>query len=109
LISLAWILRCKDSLSPAQYLSMLSNLYSQANTPPEDPSDEINLAVWELREKKMSYEAFIETVGSLVFDYSSNLHQITLADALCFLQKTFPANTSELRDVAEYQCRMLEK
>ena len=109
LISLAWILRCKDSLSPAQYSLMLSNLYSQANTPPEDPDDEINLSVWELCEQKGSYEAFTETVGDLVFDYSSNLHQITLADALCFLQKTFPANTSELRGVAEYQCRMLEK
>ena len=109
LISLAWILRCKDSLSPVQYSLMLSNLYLQANTPPEDPDDEIDSSVLELCGQKGSNEDFTKTVESLVFDYSSNLHQVTLADALCFLQKTFPANTSELRRVAEYQCRMLEK
>lgn len=43
LITLAWIVRCKTSLSDAQYNAMLSNLYLQAVEPLEDPDDELDV------------------------------------------------------------------
>ncbi|CDT48402.1 hypothetical protein VCR26J2_660015 [Vibrio coralliirubri] len=33
----------------------------------------------------------------------------TPADALCFLHERFPEHAAELKCVAEYQCRLLEK
>ncbi|WP_157072565.1 hypothetical protein [Photobacterium sanguinicancri] len=39
----------------------------------------------------------------------SNRYQITLADALWFLQHSFPEQTAELMRVADYQCRWLAK
>ncbi|PTP12234.1 hypothetical protein CWO36_23400 [Vibrio splendidus] len=33
----------------------------------------------------------------------------TPADALCFLHERFPEHVAELKCVAEYQCRLLEK
>ncbi|MGX9523072.1 hypothetical protein ACWX0P_30600 [Vibrio mediterranei] len=106
LITLSWILRCKDSLSNSQYESMLSNLYLQANSPLEDPDDEINPSIWEQCQKCYDSEAFLESVRRLVYH---SLHQVTLADALCYLQTTFPELTGELGCIAEYNCCLLEK
>ncbi|TCT44233.1 hypothetical protein EDB74_1016 [Vibrio crassostreae] len=109
LITLTWILRCKEELSKGQYDSMLSNLYRQANSPLEDPDDEINQAILAQCQSSDNSDEFYDNVHRLVFGYTSNLHQITLADALCFLHERFPEQTAELKRVAEYQCRLLEQ
>lgn len=109
LITLTWILRCKEELSKEQYDSMLSNLYRQANSPLEDPDDEIDQAIWAQCESSDNSDELYGNVHRLVFGYTSNLHQITLADALCFLHERFPEHTAELKCVAEYQCRLLDQ
>ncbi|MGI9888735.1 hypothetical protein [Vibrio chagasii] len=109
LITLTWILRCKEELSKEQYDSMLSNLYRQTNSPLEDPDDEIDQAILAQCQRSDNSDEFYDNVHRLVFGYTSNLHQITLADALCFLHERFPEHTAELKCVAEYQCRLLEK
>ncbi|NOH32526.1 hypothetical protein [Vibrio chagasii] len=109
LITLTWILRCKEELSKEQYDSMLSNLYRQANSPLEDPDDEIDQAILAQCQSSDNSDELYNNVHQLVFKYTSNLHQITLADALCFLHERFPEHTAELKCVAEYLCRLLEK
>ncbi|WP_139684979.1 hypothetical protein [Vibrio tasmaniensis] len=109
LITLTWILRCKEDLSKEQYESMLFNLYQQANSPLEDPDDEIDQAILAQCQSSDNSDEFYDNVHRLVFGYTLNLHQITLADALCFLQERFPTHTAELKCVAEYQCRLLEQ
>ena len=108
LITLAWLLRCKEELSDPQYEAMLSNLYLQANSPLEDPDDTTDLSIWAQCESQPSREAFVLRVDNLIFDYTSNLHQITLADALCFLQTEFPDKTEELSKILQYQCLVLK-
>lgn len=88
---------------------MLSNLYVQANSPLEDPDDEINMNLWEQCQNSHGSEAFVNSTKALVYNYTSNLHQVTLADALCFLQSMFSEQTDELSRIAEYHCRLLEK
>ncbi len=107
LIALAWLLRCQDQLSTPQYEVMLSNLYTQANSPLEDPDDNIDLSIWERCELRSGKERFVEQVNRLIFDHTLNLHQITLADSLCFLQAEFPNKTGELSKVAQYQSVVL--
>ncbi|MEC7307016.1 hypothetical protein [Vibrio crassostreae] len=109
LITLTWIMRCKEELSKEQYDAMLSNLYRQANNPLEDPDDEIDQAILAQCQSSDKSDELYDNIHRLVFGYTSNLHQITLADALCFLHERFPAHTSELKHIAEYQCRLLEK
>lgn len=109
LITLTWILRCKEDLSKEQYDAMLSNLYRQANSPLEDPDDEIDQAILAQCQSSDNSDEFYDNVHRLVFRYTSNQHQITLADALCFLHERFPEHTAELKCVAEYQCRLLEQ
>jgi hypothetical protein len=109
LITLAWIMRCKEELSKEQYDSMLSNLYRQANSPLEDPDDEIDQAILAQCQSSDNSDELYDNVHRLVFGYTSNLHQITLADALCFLHERFPVHAAELTCVAEYQCRLLEQ
>ncbi|MDH5933539.1 hypothetical protein [Vibrio splendidus] len=109
LITLTWILRCKEELSKEQYDAMLSNLYQQANNPLEDPDDEIDQAILAQCQSSDNSDELYDNVHRLVFGYTSNLHQITLADALCFLHERFPTHTLELKHIAEYQCRLLEK
>lgn len=109
LITLAWLLRCKGQLSVPQYEAMLSNLYNQANSPLEDPEDNIDLAIWEQCEEKLGTESFELQVKSLIYDYTSNLHQITFADALCALQSEFPQYTAQFNKIAQYQCLVLAK
>jgi len=109
LITLTWILRCKEELSKEQYDAMLFNLYRQANSPLEDPDDEIDQAILAQCQSSDDSDEFYDNVNRLVFGYTSNLHQITLADALCFLQEQFPEHAVELKCVAEYQCRLLEE
>ncbi|MEZ8240746.1 hypothetical protein AB6C73_19975 [Vibrio splendidus] len=109
LITLTWIMRCKEELSKEQYESMISNLYQQANSPLEDPDDEIDQAIFAQCQSSDNSDELYDNIHRLVFGYTSNLHQITLADALCFLHERFPAHTSELKHIAEYQCRLLEQ
>ncbi|NOI91771.1 hypothetical protein F0235_15145 [Vibrio splendidus] len=109
LITLTWIMRCKEDLSKEQYESMLSNLYQQANSPLEDPDDEIDQAILAQCQSSDNSDELYDNIHRLVFCYTSNLHQITLADALCFLHEQFPEHTPELKRIAEYQCRLLEK
>ena len=109
LITLTWIMRCKEELSKDQYDAMLSNLYRQANSPLEDPDDEIDQAILAQCQSSGNSDELYDNVHRLVFGYTSNLHQITLADALCFLHERFPAHTLDLKRIAEYQCRLLEK
>ncbi|MEZ9267771.1 hypothetical protein AB4508_10335 [Vibrio splendidus] len=109
LITLTWILRCKEELSKEQYDAMLFNLYRQASSPLEDPDDEIDQAILAQCQSSDKSDELYDNIHRLVFGYTSNLHQITLADALCFLHERFPAHTSELKHIAEYQCRLLEK
>ncbi|PME27450.1 hypothetical protein BCV39_14740 [Vibrio sp. 10N.286.55.E10] len=109
LITFTWIMRCKEELSKEQYDAMLSNLYRQANSPLEDPDDEIDQAIFAECQSSDNSDELYDNVRRLVFGYTSNLHQITLADALCFLHERFPAHTSELKHIAEYQCRLLEQ
>lgn len=105
LITLAWIVRRKTSLSDAQYNAMLSNLYLQAVEPLEDPDDELDLNLWNSCATHHESDGFIEQIRALVFDSSFNLHQITLADALCFLQQQYPEHTNELTRVAKYHTK----
>ncbi|CAH6975496.1 conserved hypothetical protein [Vibrio chagasii] len=109
LITLTWILRCKEELSKEQYDAMLFNLYRQANSSLEDPDDEIDQAILAQCQSSDNSDEFYNNVHRLVFKYTSNLHQITLADALCFLRVRFPEQAAELKCVAEYQCRLLER
>lgn len=109
LITLTWILRCKEELSKEQYDSMLSNLYRQANSPLEDPDDEIDQAILAQCQSSDNSDELYDNVHRLVFGYTLNLHQITLADALRFLHERFPEHAAELKCVAEYQCRLLEQ
>ncbi|GAA5270129.1 hypothetical protein G6364_17460 [Vibrio cholerae] len=109
LITLAWIIRCKDRLSNIQYESMLCNLNIQAVSPLEDPDDELDSNIWNLCWRSDRYEDFRAQIESLVFENSVNLHQITLADALCFLQNQYPEQTARLARVADYQTRMCAK
>ncbi|MGL6552070.1 hypothetical protein ACSZNL_01795 [Aeromonas jandaei] len=109
LITLAWIVRCKTSLSDAQYEAMLGNLHLQANSPLEDPEDKLDLHLWGLCATTHDPDAFIEQIRSLVFDSHFNLHQITLANALCFLQQQYPEHTAALSRVAAYQTRQCAK
>ncbi|MCX2761060.1 hypothetical protein OQJ65_21975 [Vibrio sp. Sgm 22] len=109
LITLTWITRCKEELSKEQYEAMLSNLYRQANSPLEDPDDEIDQAILAQCQSSGNSDELYDNIHRLVFGYTSNLHQITLADALCFLHERFPAHTLDLKRIAEYQCRLLEK
>ena len=88
---------------------MISNLYQQANSPLEYPDDEIDQAILDQCQRSGNSDGLYDNVHRLVFGYTSNLHQITLADALCFLQERFPEHTTELKCVAEYQCRLLEQ
>ncbi|MFM5565569.1 hypothetical protein ACET8I_03140 [Aeromonas veronii] len=105
LITLAWIVRCKTSLSDAQYNAMLSNLYLQAVEPLEDPDDELDLNLWNSCATHNDIDGFKEQIWSLVFDTCFNLHQITLADALILLQQQYPEHTAELIRVAKYHTR----
>ncbi|MFS1442965.1 MULTISPECIES: hypothetical protein [unclassified Vibrio] len=109
LITLTWLLRCKEELSKEQYDAMLSNLYRQANSPLEDPDDEIDQAILAQCQSSDNSDELYDNVHRLVFGYTSNLHQITLADALCFLHERFPEHAAELKCVAEYQCSLLEQ
>ncbi|EIO3971530.1 hypothetical protein LQK33_004443 [Vibrio vulnificus] len=109
LITLAWLLRCKGQLSTSLYEAMLSNLYVQANSPLEDPEDEIDQVMWGQCKAEPGIESFESRINCLIFDYTSNLHQITLADALCLLQSEFPQYTTDLNKIAQYQCLVLEK
>jgi hypothetical protein len=109
LITLTWIMRCKEELSKEQYDALLFNLYRQANSPLEDPDDEIDQATLAQCQSLDNSDELYDNVHRLVFGYTLNLHQITLADALCFLHERFPAHTTQLKCVAEYQCRLLEK
>ncbi|MEZ9482285.1 hypothetical protein AB4163_21135 [Vibrio splendidus] len=109
LITLTWILRCKEELLKEQYEAMLSNLYRQANSPLEDPDDEIDQAILAQCQSSDNSDELYDNIHRLVFGYTSNLHQITLADALCFLHERFPAHTLDLKCIAEYQCRLLEQ
>ncbi len=109
LITLTWIMRCKEELSKEQYDSMISNLYQQASSPLEDPDDEIDQAILAQRQSSDNLDELYDNVHRLVFGYTLNLHQITLADALCFLHEQFPEHALELKHIAEYQCRLLEK
>lgn len=88
---------------------MISNLYQQANSPLEYPDDEIDHATLAQCQSSDNSNELYDNVHRLVFRYTSNLHQITLADALCFLQQRLPGHTTELKCVAEYQCRLLEQ
>lgn len=81
---------------------MISNLYQQANSPLEYPDDEIDQATLAQCQSSDNSDGLYDNVHRLVFGYTSNLHQITLADALCFLQERFPEHTTELKCVTEY-------
>ncbi|MCF5885706.1 hypothetical protein [Aeromonas veronii] len=102
LITLAWIVRCKTSLSDAQYNAILGNLNLQAVSPLEDPEDELDVNLWNSCATHHDPDGFIEQIRALVFDSCFNLHQITLADALYFLQQQYPEHTTELISVAKY-------
>ncbi|WP_413113985.1 hypothetical protein [Thaumasiovibrio sp. DFM-14] len=108
LITLAWLLRCKEQLSAPQYEAMLSNLYSQANSPLTDPEDNIDLSIWDRCETEANKEIFVKRINNLIYEHTLNLHQITLADALCLLQTKYPNKTAELAKVAQYQSLVLE-
>jgi hypothetical protein len=109
LITLAWLLRNKDELSALQYGKMMSNLYIQANSPVENPDDEIELSILSRCKLGATKDEFEQMLSRLVFYYTSNLHQVTLADALCLLQSEYPEYTAEFSKIAEYQCLVLEK
>lgn len=88
---------------------MISNLYQQVNSPLEYPDDEIDQAILTQCQSSDDSNEFYDNVDRLVFGYTSNLHLITLANALCFLQERFPEHTTELKCVTEYQCHLLEQ
>ncbi|PMJ15443.1 hypothetical protein BCU63_09325, partial [Vibrio splendidus] len=76
LITLTWIMRCKEELSKEQYDAMLFNLYRQANSPLEDPDDEIDQAILAQCQSSDNSDELYDNVHQLVFGYTSNLHQI---------------------------------
>ena len=83
LITLTWIMRCKEDLSKEQYESMISNLYRQANSPLEDPDDEIDQAILAQCQSSDNSDELYDNVHRLVFGYTLNLHQITPSGCHC--------------------------
>jgi hypothetical protein len=108
LITLAWIMRCRDMLTDDQLTAISHHLYIQATSPLDDPEDAIDQKIFALCNSTADIESFRENIRALTFDVCHNLHQVTLADALCFLQKQFPEHIDSLGRIAEYSLRILK-
>ncbi|RKF18077.1 hypothetical protein DBZ36_12625 [Alginatibacterium sediminis] len=102
LISLAWILRSKHLLDEQQLNILLSNLYQQATQPLEDVEDCIDEVIMRSVDEQANTLGLLHSLHHLVFGTRSNLHQVTLADALYYLQQLFPDTNQELDRIARY-------
>jgi len=106
LITLVWLMRFETDISTELLNQFRFNLYIQATTPLEDADDEINQALFQLCSEGDESQ-FLEAINQLVFGVTKNLHQITMADALLYLQQQFIAYTPQFKRIAEYQFRSL--
>lgn len=109
LITLAWLMRCRSALGKDLLMALNQNLYIQATSPLEDSDDVIDLETFSKSVGYESEEYFSQKIHALVFGTCSNLHQITLADALEYLWKQFPDNRESISRVTDYYGRMLDK
>lgn len=91
-----------------QLARMKHHLYLQAATALDDPEDNLDLTILSSFELDSSAEAFTKKISALTFDACSNLHQITLADALVFLSRRFPEETANLGRIADYYYHWLK-
>ena len=108
LITLAWLIRFEAKI-PFKFLHQLKmNLHIQATTPLEDEEDEIDQALFQLCLAEENPQ-FMKSIHELIFGVCKNLHQVTMADALLFLQQRFPEYTQKLSYIADYQVRILKR
>lgn len=107
LITLAWLMRSETDIPSDLLKQFKHHLYIQTTTPLEDPDDELDHEVYNLCPKGDSKQ-FMINVENLVFGACQNLHQITLADSLLYLQQKFPEYTPDLARIADYQVRVLK-
>lgn len=108
LITLAWIIRYESKISPSLLEKFLFHLHLQIKLPFDDPNDEIDLNIYQ-QAQGGDKNKFNQKIKALIWSYCQNLHQITLADALVFLQLKFPEYTFELTKIADYQVKRLAK
>lgn len=106
LIALAWLIRYEETLSIELLNHLKYNLHLQATTPLEDPEDGINQKIFSTCSEG-DLDQFIKNLNQLIFSVCKNLHQVTLADALLYLQQRFPEFTTQLNRFAEYQVKLL--
>ncbi|MDN3650155.1 hypothetical protein QWZ13_14640 [Reinekea marina] len=100
LISLAWLIRSKETFTPTQLAQIYLHLYNQATLPLEDPEDMLDESI--LKSLESSSATFQQNINALIFDDCINLHQVTLADALVLLEKEFPSHSNEINKIAKY-------
>lgn len=100
LITLTWIMRCKADLTATHEACLYSNLYQQATRPLEDPDDVLDEALFAVSQSTRHQARFYQSLQHLVFDTCHNLHQVTLADALLYLDEQFPEERARISRVA---------
>ncbi|MFQ3230191.1 hypothetical protein [Reinekea sp.] len=108
LITLAWLIRCEAMLNSEQLSKMSYHLYLQATSPLDDPDDALDITILNGIELISSEDEFHKKLSALIFDTCDNLHQVTLADALVYLQQQFPAKTANLSLIADYYHQWLK-
>ncbi|WP_143230095.1 hypothetical protein [Acinetobacter boissieri] len=107
LITLVWIIRYKNKINASFFEILLFQLYLQVTLPLDDPEDELDSEIYQQTQGGNKNE-FNKKINMLIWNYSQNLHQITLADALVFLQAEFPEYTFELTKITDYQIKFLD-
>lgn len=106
LITLTWIIRGNLDMSETQLASLTHNLYQQATSPLDDPDDAMDEALFALSQSTNSQTRFYQNLQRLVFDNRHNLHQVTLADALLYLEELFPEERTRISCMADYYVRV---
>ncbi|MFM2483483.1 hypothetical protein [Celerinatantimonas yamalensis] len=109
LITLAWIMRSHSMIEKKLLIALNYNLYVQSTSSLEDPDDGVDIEIFNKSVGFESKEYFVKKINSLIFDTRSNLHQITLADALGYLWEQFPEDRESISRLADYYRRTLEK
>ncbi|ENX56331.1 MULTISPECIES: hypothetical protein [Acinetobacter] len=108
LITLTWLMRCENQIPSELMQKFKFHLHIQATTPLEDPEDELDADIYS-QSLEGDLTQFMLTLDNLIFGTCKNLHQVTLADALLYLQQQFPIYTRKLNRIADYQIRLLKR
>lgn len=106
LITLVWLIRYQSKLKQDMFEIFKYQLFIQATQPFDDIQDELDLEIYHATTGGTK-ERFYDMINQLIYTHRVNLHQITLADALVYLQAIYPAYTSDLTRIAEYQTQHL--